>query len=522
MAPDILIVDDEADIRALIAGILDDEGFRTRWAATAEEALASLKRRRPSLIILDIWLQGSQMDGIQVLELVRRDHPQVPVIMISGHGTIETAVSAIKKGAYDFIEKPFKSDRLILLVERAIEAARLKRENEELRLRAGGPTDLLGNSAPVQQVRQAIERVAPTGSRVLITGPAGAGKEVVARLLHARSKRSGGPFVVLNCATMHPGRLEVELFGTDPAHDGVEGSGKIGTFEQAHGGTLLLDEVADMPLETQGKIVRVLQDLTFERVGSNARVEVDVRVIASSNRDLLAEMAAGRFREDLYYRLNVVPIRVPPLRERREDIPYLLRHFLQRSAETAGSQRRELGDDAVAALQAYDWPGNVRQLRNVVEWLLIMAPGDVRERIRADMLPPEIGAITPAVLKWEKGGEIMSLALREAREVFEREYLLAQVNRFGGNISRTASFVGMERSALHRKLKSLGVNSNGERVTGPTPALTSVPLGGQMAAGQLPGPAAAGQPAPLAHAQGAHTPVQQANPAQTLPRKFSA
>jgi two-component system nitrogen regulation response regulator NtrX len=332
---------------------------------------------------------------------------------------------------------------------------------------------------------------------VLITGPAGAGKEVVARLLHLRSKRASGPFVALNCATMHPGRLEVELFGTEAAHDGADGGGKTGTFEQAHGGTLLLDEVADMPLETQGKIVRVLQELTFERVGGNHRIEVDVRVVASSNRDLPVDMTAGRFREDLYYRLNVVPIRVPPLRERREDIPTLLRYFVQRSAEAAGLPRRELGDDAVAALQAYDWPGNVRQLRNVVDWLLIMAPGDARERIRADMLPPEIGAITPAVLKWEKGGEIMSLALRDAREVFEREYLLAQVNRFGGNISRTASFVGMERSALHRKLKLLGVNSNGERMAN----------SGGAEAPDGPAPAA-GQP--------------DAAVPQVLPRKYSA
>jgi two-component system nitrogen regulation response regulator NtrX len=513
MAPDILIVDDEADIRSLIAGILDDEGFRTRSVASAEEAIANLKKRRPSLVILDIWLQGSQMDGIQLLELIRREHPHVPVIMISGHGTIETAVAAIKKGAYDFIEKPFKADRLILQVERAIEAARLRRENEELRLRAGGPIELLGNSAAVQLVRQAIDRVAPTGSRVLITGPAGAGKEVVARLLHLRSRRSGGPFVALNCATMNPGRLEVELFGTDDQHEGAEGAGKMGTFEQAHGGTLLLDEVADMPLETQGKIVRVLQELTFERVGGNQRIEVDVRVIASSNRDLPAEMMAGRFREDLYYRLNVVPVRVPPLRERREDIPVLLRHFVLRSAEAAGLARRELGDDAVAALQAYDWPGNVRQLRNVVDWLLIMAPGDARERIRADMLPPEIGAITPAVLKWEKGGEIMSLPLRDAREVFEREYLLAQVNRFGGNISRTASFVGMERSALHRKLKLLGVNSNGERVT-------SAPNGGAALAPSEPGADAASAPA-LAAPQPAIPQSGTAQP-QLLPRKYSA
>lgn len=458
MAHDILIVDDEADIRMLIAGILNDEGMKTREAADSTQAFAQVGARRPSLVILDIWLQGSKLDGLQILEGLKRDHPNLPVIMISGHGTIETAVSAIKQGAYDFIEKPFKTDRLILMVERAIEAARLRRENEELKLRAGGDVELVGRSGSVNQVRQAIERVAPTGSRVLITGPAGSGKEVVARLIHQRSRRATGPFVGLNCATMRPDRLEMELFGTEA---GVDGQGrKIGTFEQAHGGTLLLDEVADMPLETQGKIVRALQEQVFERVGGGHRVEVDVRVLATSNRDLQAEIEAGRFRQDLYYRLAVVPIRVPSLGERREDIPLLARHFMQRSADAAGLPSREFGEDSMAALQAYDWPGNVRQLRNVVDWLLIMAQGDPKEPIRADMLPPEIGAITPTVLKWDKGGEIMGLPLREAREVFEREYLLAQVTRFGGNISRTAAFVGMERSALHRKLKSLGVHGN--------------------------------------------------------------
>ncbi|MBP2298449.1 nitrogen assimilation response regulator NtrX [Azospirillum picis] len=458
MAHDILIVDDEADIRMLIAGILNDEGIKTREAADADQAFAQVAARRPSLVVLDIWLQGSRLDGLQILEQLMRDHGNLPVIMISGHGNIETAVQAIKVGAYDFIEKPFKADRLLLMVERAIEAARLKRENQELKLRAGGEAELIGRSSAINQVRQSVEKVAPTGSRVLISGPPGAGKEVVARMIHARSRRSGGPFVGLNCATMRPERLEMELFGTEA---GVDGPGrKIGTFEQAHGGTLLLDEVADMPLETQGKIVRALQEQVFERVGGGQRVEVDVRVIATSNRDLQAEIEQGRFRQDLFYRLSVVPIRVPSLAERREDIPVLARHFMQRSAEASGLPIREFGEDAMAALQAYDWPGNVRQLRNVVDWLLIMAHGDPKEPIRADTLPPEIGAITPTVLKWDKGGEIMGLPLREAREVFEREYLLAQVTRFGGNISRTASFVGMERSALHRKLKSLGVHGS--------------------------------------------------------------
>ncbi len=458
MAHDILIVDDEADIRMLIAGVLKDEGYATRDAADSGEALAAIQARQPTLVVLDIWLQGSELDGIGILRQLQAEMPSVPVVMISGHGTIETAVEAIKIGAYDFIEKPFKSGRLLLVVARAIEAAQLRRENAELRLRAGGELDLVGASPAINQLRQQIERVAPTGSRVLITGAPGSGKEVVGRLLHARSRRAAGPFVPVNCATMRPDRLEIELFGCEASNDGVPR--KIGTFERAHGGTLFLDEVADMPLETQGKIVRALQEQTFERVGGSRRVEVDVRVVASSNRELSSEIAAGRFREDLFYRLNVVPIRVPALRERREDIPLLARHFVQRGAEAARIAARDFGEDALAALQAYTWPGNVRQLRNVVDWLLIMAPGEISEPVRADMLPNEITAIAPSVVKWDKGSEIMTLPLRDAREVFEREYLLAQVTRFGGNISRTAAFVGMERSALHRKLKSLGVFGN--------------------------------------------------------------
>jgi two-component system nitrogen regulation response regulator NtrX len=458
MAHDILIVDDEADIRMLIGGVLRDEGYATRDAANSAEALAAIQARQPTLVILDIWLQGSELDGIQILQRLQAEMPSVPVVMISGHGNIETAVEAIKIGAYDFIEKPFKSDRLLLVVARAIEAAQLRRENAELKLRAGGEVDLVGASPAINHLRQQIEKVAPTGSRVLITGGPGTGKEVVGRLLHARSRRADGPFVAVNCATMRPERLEIELFGCEASSDGAPR--KIGTFERAHGGTLFLDEVADMPLETQGKIVRALQEQTFERVGGSRRVEVDVRVVASTNRDLSAEIAAGRFREDLFYRLNVVPIRIPALRERREDIPLLARHFMARGADAARVEAREFGEDALAALQAYTWPGNVRQLRNVIDWLLIMAPGDASEAVRADMLPNEITAIAPSVVKWDKGSEIMILPLRDAREVFEREYLLAQVTRFGGNISRTAAFVGMERSALHRKLKSLGVFGN--------------------------------------------------------------
>jgi two-component system nitrogen regulation response regulator NtrX len=459
MAHDILIVDDEADIRMLINGVLSDEGYAVREAGDSDEALEAARARRPNLVILDIWLKNSTLDGLELLEVMLHEQPAVPVVMISGHGTIEMAVSAIRYGAYDFIEKPFKADRLLLVAQRAIEAARLRTEVEELRLRAGPAAELLGDSHAINQVRQAIEKVAPTGSRVLITGPAGAGKEVVARLLHESSRRASGSFVALNCAIMHPDRLESELFGSQPGAEAPDAPGKVGTFERAHDGTLLLDEVADMPLETQGKIVRVLQEQTFERVGGQQLVEVDVRVIASTNRDLATLIQQGKFREDLFYRLNVVPLRVPALRERREDIPCLIEHFMERSAELAGLPPRCLSDDATAALQTYDWPGNVRQLRNVVDWILIMAPGEAGDSVQADMLPPDIGSIAPAVSRDRESQEVMSLSLREAREVFERQYLEAQVTRFGGNISRTAAFIGMERSALHRKLRTLGLAS---------------------------------------------------------------
>jgi two-component system nitrogen regulation response regulator NtrX len=459
MAHDILIVDDEPDIRALIEGILSDEGYQTRQAANSDQALAAFRARRPSLAILDIWLQNSRLDGLGILQVMHQEEPRVPCVMISGHGTIETAVQAIQHGAYDFIEKPFEADRLLLIVSRALEAARLKREVSELKLRAGAETELVGVSPAMSQLRQAIDRVAPTGSRVLISGPAGSGKEVAARMLHARSRRADGPFVALNCATLAPGRFEEELFGVETGPDPAAQPRRAGVLERAHGGTLLLDEVGDMPMETQGKIVRALQEQGFTRLGGAQRVQVDVRVIATTSKDLQAEIAAGRFREDLYYRLAVVPLKIAPLRERREDIPALARHFMAKSVETSGMAPRELTEDALAAMQAYDWPGNVRELRNLVDWLLIMAPGEAREPVRPDMLPPQVGAAAPAVLKLDRSSEIMTLPLREARELFERQYLEAQLLRFGGNISRTAAFVGMERSALHRKLKFLGVNA---------------------------------------------------------------
>ena len=457
MAAEILVVDDEEDIRDLVSGILRDEGYETRIAGDSDSALIAMRQRRPHLAILDIWLQGSRLDGIQVLDTIKREQPDLPVVMISGHGTIETAVASIKKGAYDFIEKPFKADRLIHVVGRALEAARLKREIQELKLKAGDDSELVGQSSAISQLRQLVEKIAPTNSRVLITGPSGSGKEVIARLIHARSRRAGNAFVAINCATMEPDRIEAELFGVETG----DGPRKTGLFELAHNGTLLLDEVADMPLETQGKILRVLVDQTFQRVGGTTRVQVDARLVTTTTRDLRTEIAAGRFREDLYHRLNVVPVRVPSLAERRDDVPALVTHFMKRLSATSGLPMREIGDDAMAVLQAHSWPGNVRQLKNIVERLLILASDDVAQAVSADLLPADLGASAPWGGGNGRGDLVISLPLREAREIFERDYLVAQINRFGGNISRTAAFIGMERSALHRKLKSLGVGPNG-------------------------------------------------------------
>jgi two-component system nitrogen regulation response regulator NtrX len=454
MSADILIVDDEADIRELVAGILDDEGYRCRTAGNSDEALAAIEARRPQLVFLDIWIQGSRLDGLQILDIVKEQHPDLPVVMISGHGNIETAVSAIKRGAYDFIEKPFKADRLVLVAERALEASRLKREVKELRVKAQQGSKIIGHSQVSNQLRQTLERVAATNARVMIAGAPGSGKELAARTIHGLSNRSSGPFVAINAATITPENMEIELFGVE----GGDGrSRKVGALEEAHGGTLYLDEVADMPRETQGKILRVLVEQNFQRVGGTMRVHVDVRVISSTARDLAGEIAAGRFREDLLHRLSVVPIRVPSLAERREDIPELIGHFMDQISASTGLPKRVIADDALAVLQSHDWPGNIRQLRNNIERLLILAEGDPQMEVTADLLPAEVGSLVPSTPNGAGGEKLMSLALREAREIFEREYLTAQINRFGGNISRTAEFIGMERSALHRKLKSLGI-----------------------------------------------------------------
>jgi two-component system, NtrC family, nitrogen regulation response regulator NtrX len=457
MAADILIIDDEADIRELVAGILQDEGYETRLAHNSDAALSEIALRKPSMVILDIWLQGSKLDGLDLLLEIKQLHPTLAVVIISGHGNIETAVAAIKRGAYEYIEKPFNADRLVLVVERALETTRLKRENEDLRGRSGLDQELVGNSAAMRQLRQLLKKIAPTNSRVLITGPMGSGKEMTARSMHAISQRANGAFVVLSAATMAPERMEEELFGIEYGQDQ---SPRIGALEEAHGGTLYIDEIADMPLETQGKVLRVLLEQTFQRVGGSKKVKVDARIITSTSRDLDALINEQKFREDLYHRLGVVPVHVPSLGERREDIPELIDSFAKSYSIACGQPQRRFSNDAIAVLQTRKWPGNVRELRNNVERVMILASGDPQEEISAVMLPNDVPS--------EKasggfGGEhLLTLPLREARETFERDYIAAQLSRFGGNISRTSTFIGMERSALHRKIKMLGLTTRDE------------------------------------------------------------
>lgn len=457
MKYDILIVEDEVDIRETIAGILSDEGHDTRETDNSDEALEIIRSRVPSLVVLDVWLKGSSMDGIELLDNIKSSHPDLPVIIISGHGTVETAVSAIRKGAFDYIVKPFKAEKLLVTVSRALENARLRRENEELKGRSSYEDQLIGQSATISQLRTKIARVAPTNSRVLIKGPSGSGKELIARLLHNSSGRKDGPFIAVNAATMVPERVEEALFGT-VSDDG--NNVKTGLLEKAHNGTLYIDEVVDMPLETQGKLLRLLVEQRFQRVGDDNNIQVDIRVISSTSKDIEKEAEIGRFREDLYHRLNVMPLHSPSLMERREDIPDLVQFFIERLSGTTGLPSRDIGADAMAALQAHDWPGNVRQLRNNVERLLILATGDPSDPITLENLPPEVSVVRDNKAT-SSGQNMIGMSLREARVHFEREYLRAQIDRFGGNISRTAEFVGMERSALHRKLKSLDITPSG-------------------------------------------------------------
>ncbi|EEE37393.1 nitrogen regulation protein NtrX [Rhodobacteraceae bacterium KLH11] len=457
---DILIVDDERDIRELVSDILEDEGYSTRLAANSDECMSSINSEPPGLLILDIWLKDSRMDGIDILKAVKRDNPDVPVVIISGHGNIEIAVAAIKQGAYDFIEKPFNIDQLMVVIRRAMETSRLRRENASLKRQEVSCSDMIGKSASFRAMQGQLDKVTKSNGRVMLSGPAGSGKEIAARYIHAHSNRANAPFVTVNCAGIEPERVEEVLFGRESSERGIES----GLLEEAHGGVVYFDEVADMPLGTQSKILRVLVDQQFQRVGGSDKVRVDLRVISSTNRDLEAEIAAERFREELYHRLNVVPIAVPSLEERREDIPVLAQHFIEMCNETQGLPVRALTDEAVALLQTMTWPGNVRQLKNLIERVLILGDGngpiEARELPSEEEKSDESGRVVLS-------GALATLPLREAREAFEREYLLTQINRFGGNISRTASFVGMERSALHRKLKSLGVvtsNKSGARV----------------------------------------------------------
>lgn len=457
---DILIVDDERDIRELISDILEDEGFTTRLAGTSDECMEQVTSEQPALMILDIWLKDSSMDGIDILKVVKKDYPDVPVVIISGHGNIEIAVAAIKQGAYDFIEKPFNIDQLLVVIRRAMETSRLRRENHSLKRRDAPSAEMIGDSAAFRTLISQLDKVTKSNGRVMLRGPAGSGKEVAARYIHANSNRTDAPFVTVNCAGVEPDRMEEVLFGQEGKDHGIQ----PGLLEQANGGVIYFDEVADMPLGTQSKILRVLVDQQFTRVGGSDKVRVDLRVISSTSRELEAEIEAERFREELYHRLNVVPIPVPSLEERREDIPLLAEHFIEDCNKTQGLSLREFSEEAAALMQTMVWPGNVRQLKNLVERVLILGHGT--GQIEARELPNEQSSSEDegrVVLS----GSLATLPLREAREAFEREYLLTQINRFGGNISRTANFVGMERSALHRKLKSLGVvttNKAGARV----------------------------------------------------------
>ena len=460
MTADILVVDDERDIRSLISMTLTDEGYVTKQAAGAAEARNLLLSQPPKLAILDIWMRDSDMDGLELLEWSKSIYPDLPILMISGHGTIETAVQAIRNGAYDFIEKPFKEERLLMMVERAISSAKLSQENSELKSMVADAVapELIGNSAVMRGIRQSIEKIALTSSRVLVSGPSGSGKELAARCIHSKSTRKDERFVVANCARLASERVDAELFGSEnlQSHRRV-----VGLFEQAHQGTLYFDEICDLPVDTQGKIVRAVNEQRFRRVGGSTEVVVDVRVISASSRDLAAEMSAGRLREDLYYRLGVVPLTMPPLVQRREDIPLLAKHFTAVVAKRLGVLPFKLGDEVLAALQGYDWPGNVRQMHNVIETMLILAPNNRNEPVDLNLLPAEIHQVVRSSNDSEMD-TLMGLPLRGAREEFERAYLVTQLHRFDGNISRAASFIGMERSALHRKLKALNIASDNQ------------------------------------------------------------
>ena len=445
----ILIVDDERAIQKALRGVLEDEGYRVSVAGSAQEAVAQLQDDTPDLVFLDIWMPGA--DGLEALAEFKRIRPETAVVMISGHGTIETAVKATKLGAYDFIEKPLSLEKILLAATRALDHGRLERENRDLREQLARGQQIVGRSRLIEELRQQIAIAAPTNGRVLIHGENGAGKELVARAIHAQSARRDGPFVEVNCAAIPEELIESELFGHERGAFTGAVSRRRGKFELADGGTLFLDEVGDMSVKTQAKVLRALEEQAFERVGGKDTVRVDVRVLAASNQNLPDLIAQGRFREDLFYRLAVIPIEVPPLRQRTEDIPLLVEHFIRLFSGENAKRPKTISVEALAYFLSYDWPGNVRELRNMVERLVIMTPGDV---IGPEVLPPPLRPRDPAATVEDSQRE---KTLKEAREAFERAYILSELRAHDWNMTRTAEKLGIERSHLYRKLKTYGI-----------------------------------------------------------------
>ena len=452
----ILIVDDEESVRNTLAGVMKDEGYEVVSAASGKEGISVLNEIQPSLVLLDIAMPG--MDGIETLRQFKEMRPDMPVIMVTGHGTIETAVRTTKMGAYDFIEKPTGLPQLTLVVKHGLEESRLREENESLKRSIERRHEIIGESEKIRTLKQQIALAGPTNGWVLIHGESGVGKELVARAIHRASRRSSAPFVVVNCAAIPLELIESELFGHEKgSFTGATGM-KRGKFELAHEGTIFLDEIADMSMATQAKVLRVLEGQEFQRVGGTRTLKTDVRVIAASNKTLVNEINKGAFREDLYYRLNVIPLEVPPLRERADDIPRLVRHFLQEFSTEYGQKTKTIDDDALDLFVRYQWPGNVRELRNIIERLIIMVPAPV---LRVQDVPPPINLShpdrrTPAASTGERGGH-NHVTLKDARAAFEREFIVQKLRQNGGNVSRTADAIGVERSNLHRKIKALGI-----------------------------------------------------------------
>lgn len=446
----ILIIDDEADIRGIISDILEDEGFSTHQAKNASQALDYLKSNKaPRAIILDIWLEGSDIDGIGLLKVIKSNHPNIPVIMISGHGNIEMAVKTIRLGAYDFIEKPFKSEKLVILLNRAIENSIITAQNNSLKQSSNLHADIIGKSKSITSLKSAALLAAPTNSRIFITGEVGTGKEVLARMIHYHSKREKHNFMVLHAAASD--KIEAEIFGD---------SDKAGILESCDGGTLFIDEISDLPFFIQSKLLNFLQQGSFERLNSDVNIKSDVRIIAASSKDMESEIESGNFSESLFYRLNVIPLHISPLRDRKEDIKLIAEHSILQHSHSYG-RKLTITEEAYTTLCTYDWPGNVRQLINTIEWLFIMSQNSSSE-IGVNNLPQ---AIIDSVENKHSNlnpvtNEIISKKLKDARDLFEKEYILAQLSRFDNNISKTANFIGMDRTALHRKIKALDININ--------------------------------------------------------------